>query len=162
MSENNVKLGDGIAEGVKSKVNQEALNVCNLLRERFFEFIKGRIQDFDLEKLLSKKDKEELITLWSSQLAEKEFLPRGYAGLPDNLLIDNLHQDGYLDGIYVGYILAMMSLVDNNASKELILSVRDDIRPNLMGHHYNDRDNFYSRYKDEMYSWVEKTNKDEG
>lgn len=56
----------------------------------------------------------------------------------------------------------MMSLVDNNASKELILSVRDDIRPNLMGHHYNDRGNFHSRYKDEMYSWVEKTNKDEG
>lgn len=91
----------------------------------------------------------------------KKLLPRGYAGLPDNLLIDNLHQDGYLDGIYVGYILAMMSLVDNNASRELILSVRDDIRPNLMGHHYNDRDNFYSRYKDDMYSWVEKTNKDE-
>ncbi len=162
MSDSKVKLGDGIVESVKSKVNQESLNVCNLLLERFFEFIKGRIQGFDLEKLLSKKDKEELITLWSSQLAEKEFLPRGYAGLPDNLLIDNLHQDGYLDGIYVGYILAMMSLVDNNASKELIFSVRDDIRPNLMGHHYNDRDNFYSRYKDEMYSWVEKTNKDEG
>lgn len=110
---------------------------------------------------MSKKDKDELISLWSSQLSEKGFLPKGYAGLPDNLLIDNLHQDGYLAGIYAGYALAMMSLVDNNASKELILSVRDDIRPNLMGHHYNDREEFHLRYKDEAYSWVEKTNKDD-
>ena len=42
-----------------------------------------------------------------------------------------MHQTGYLDGLYVGYILAMMSLVDNEAPKDLILSVRDDIRPNL-------------------------------
>ena len=44
---------------------------------------------------------------------------------------------------------------------ELILSVRDDVRPNLMGHHYNDREQFYQRYKDEAYSWVEKSRKDD-
>ena len=161
MSENNVKLGDGIADGVKSKVNQESLNVCNLLLERLFEYVKVKVQDFDFEKLLSKKNKDEIISLWSSVLAEKGLFPKGYAGLPDNLLIDNLHQDGYLAGLYAGYVLALMSLVDNNASRELILSVRDDIRPNLMGHHYNDRDTFYSRYKDETYSWVEKSNEDD-
>lgn len=111
--------------------------------------------------MLSKKDTDELISLWSSQLSEKGLLPQGYAGLPDNLLIDNLHQDGYLAGLYTGYALALMSLVDNNASKELILSVRDDVRPNLTGHHYNDREQFYLRYKDEAYSWVEKSRKDD-
>lgn len=163
MSENksSVKLGDGLADGVKSKVNQELLSTCNMLLERFFECIKEVVQDVDFEKLLSKKDKEELISLWSSGLAEKGLLPKGYAGLPDSLLIDNLHQDGYLAGLYAGYALALMSMVDNNASKELVLSVRDDIRPNLMGHHYNDRDSFYLRYKDEAYSWVEKTDKDD-
>lgn len=54
-----------------------------------------------------------------------------------------------------------MSLVDKNATKELVLSVRDDIRPNLIEHHYNDRDCFNSRYKDEAYSWIENTCKDE-
>lgn len=158
MSENNVKLGDGVADGLKSEANQELLSIGKTLIGLLSKYVKDKVQDIDLEKLLSKKDEDELISLWSSQLSEKGFLSKGYAGLPDNLLIDNLHQDGYLAGIYAGYALAMMSLVDNNASKELILSVRDDIRPNLMGHHYNDKEEFHLRYKDEAYSWVEKTN----
>ena len=50
----------------------------------------------------------------------------------------------------------MMALVDNGASKDTILAVRDYIRPNLMGHHFGDRDEFISQYKNEKYSWVEK------
>ena len=161
MSENSVKLGDELADGLKNEVNQELLNIGKQFIGILFKYIKEKVQDIDLETLLSKKDKDELVSLWSSQLAEKELLPKGYAGLPDNLLIDNLHQDGYLDGLYTGYALAMMALVDNNASKELIISVRDDVRPNLMGHHYNDREDFYVRYKDEKYSWVEKSSKDD-
>lgn len=161
MSENNVKLGDGLIDGLKAEANQELLSIGKILISTLSEYVKGKAQEINIEKLLSKKDKEELVSLWSSQLYEKGFLPRGYAGLPDNLLIDNLHQDGYLSGLYTGYALAMMSLVDNNASKELILAVRDYVRPNLMGHHYNDRENFYLRYKDEAYNWVEKNNKDD-
>ena len=161
MSENNVKLGDGVADGLKSEANQELLSIGKILIGLLSKYVKDKVQNINLEKLLSKKDMDDLISLWSSQLSENGFLPKGYAGLPDNLLIDNLHQDGYLAGIYVGYALAMMSLVDNNASKELILSVRDDVRPNLLGHHYNDREKFYLRYKDEAYGWVEKTNKDD-
>lgn len=158
MSENNVKLGDGVADGLKSEANQELLSIGKTLIGVLSKYVKDKVQNIDLEKLLSKREKDELISLWSYQLAEKGFLPKGYAGLPDNLLIDNLHQDGYLDGIYAGYTLAMMSLVDNNASKELILSVRDDMRPNLIGHHYNDREQFYRRYKDDVYNWIEKAN----
>ena len=159
MSDNKVKLGDGLANGVKNQVNQETLSICNLLLERFFDFMKGKVRDIDFEKLFSKKDKDEVIALWSSILVENDLIPKGYAGLPDNRLIDNLHQDGYLEGLYTGYVLAMMSLVDNNAPEELILSVRDDVRPNLMGHHYNDREEFYQSYKDEAYNWVEKSRK---
>ncbi len=161
MSDNKVKLGDGLTDGVTKQANQEIKIICNLLLERFFEFIKGKVQDIDFEKLFSKKDKDEVIALWSTIIVEKGLLPKGYAGLPNNLLVDNLHQDGYLAGLYAGYILALMSLVDNNASKELILSVRDDVRPNLMEHHYNDREKLHLRYKDEAYSWVEKSRKDD-
>ena len=49
----------------------------------------------------------------------------------------------------------MMSLVDNKADEKLILSVRDDIRPNLTGQHYKDRGEFYEKYKNETYNWVE-------
>ena len=159
--ESKVRLGEGISDGVKSKVNQGALGICNLLFERLFEYLEGNVQDIDFEKLFSKKDKEKIVSLWSSTLEEKGLLPKGYAGLPDNLLIDNMHQDGYIDGLYAGYALSMISLVDNNAPKELILSVRDEVRPNLFGHHYNDRDEFYNLYKSEKYSWVENTNKED-
>ncbi len=144
--ESKIRLGEGISDGVKSKVNQGALGICNLLFERLFEYLEGKVQDIDFEKLFSKKDKEKIVSLWSSTLEDKGLLPKGYAGLPDNLLIDNMHQDGYIDGLYAGYALSMISLVDNNAPKELILSVRDE---------------FYNLYKSEKYSWVENTNKED-
>ena len=99
---------------------------------------------------------QKLAALWSEQLFKEGLVPKGYSGLPDKLLVANLHQDGYLNGMYVGYILAMMALVDNGTSKDTILAVRDYIRPNLMGHHFDDRDEFISQYKNEKYSWVEK------
>ena len=94
MSDNKVKLGDSLTDGVKKQVNQETLRVCSLFLERFFDFIKEKVQDIDFEKLFSKKDKDEVIVLWSSILVENELIPEGYAGLTDNFLIDNLHQDG--------------------------------------------------------------------
>ena len=71
-------------------------------------------------------------------------------------ILNRMHQEGYLDGLYAGYALAMMSLVDNDAPGELVLAVRDDISPNLIGHSYKDRDEFYNRYKTDKYSWVDK------
>jgi len=78
-------------------------------------------------------------------------LPIGYGGLQDRLLIANLHREGYLDGLYSGYILSMMALADNNTPKDLLLSVRDDLRPNLMGYHYDNRDEFIDRYREKKY-----------
>ena len=48
MSDNKVKLGDSLTDGVKKQVNQETLRVCSLLLERFFDFIKEKVQDIDL------------------------------------------------------------------------------------------------------------------
>ena len=156
MSEKNVKLGDGLADSLKNETNQELANMGKLLIDVVSEYVKGKIQNFDIDKMFSPKEKDKLISFWSSKLFEKGLVPKGYAGLPDKFLIDNLHQDGYLDGLYAGYALAMMSLTDHGASKELILSVRDDLSPNLIGHHYNDRESFYSRYEDPKYHWIER------
>lgn len=158
--ENKVQLGDGVSDGLKNEVNIEILDMGKELINIVAKYLKKKMKDIDLDKLLSKKDKEEIISLWSDQLAERELIPKGYAGLPDNLLIDNLHQDGYLNGLSVGYALAMMSLVDNNASKELTIAVRDEMRPNLIGQHYNDRNDFYNLYKSEKYNWIENSKKD--
>lgn len=151
-----IRLGDGVSDGLKNEVNQELLDVGKNLVSTFFAYLNGKVQNIDWDKIFSPKDKKELASLWAYQLAQEEMIPKGYTGLPDNLLVDNLHQDGYLSGLYAGYVLAMMSLVDNNAPDELILAVRDELRPNLIRHHYNDRDEFYNRYKDEKYKRVER------
>lgn len=158
-NKNGVRLGESVANDMKQAANQELSDMGKMLIGVIAKFAKGKIQGINLEELFSKKNEEELVALWSNQLAEKGLIPKGYAGPPKELLIANMHQEGYLDGLYAGYALAMMALVDNDAPKELVLSVRDAIRPNLVRHHYNDRDEFYSRYKDEKYSWVDKADK---
>ena len=55
----------------------------------------------------------------------------------------------------------MMSLVDNDAPKDLLLSVRDDIRPKLIGHHYNDRNEIEERFKSEKYCWINSLSEEE-
>lgn len=157
----NVKLGEGVADDMKKAANKEAADIGKMLIGIFSKFAKEKIQGINLDELFSKKNEEELVALWSDQLAEKGLVPKGYAGLPEELLISNMHQDGYLDGIYTGYVIAMMALVDNDAPKDLIVSVRDDIRPNLEGHYYKDRNEFYNRYKDEKYNWVDRASKDD-
>ncbi len=161
MTENDksVHLGDGVADKVKENINENLSDALTLLSNIVFGFVKDKIKTApkEIENLLSNPNtKQEIVTLWSNRLFEKGLIPKGYNGLPDELLIANLHQTGYLDGLYAGYAIAMMSLVDNKAETELIRSVRDDMRPNLMGHHYNDRDEFYKKYKSETYNWVEK------
>ena len=69
-----------------------------------------------------------------------------------------MQQTAYLDGIYTGYILTMMSLVDNEASENLIFSVRSDVLPNLV-QHYNNREEVYKRYKSEKYGWINQASK---
>ena len=161
-NEKSVHLGDGVADKVKVNINENMSDALTMLSNIVFDYIKDKIKDIPvgIEKLFSSTDaQKEIVTLWSNQLFEKGLIPKGYNGLPDELLITILHQTGYLDGLYAGYVLAMMALVDNDAEKELIISVRDDIRPNLIGHHYNDRDEFYKRYKSETYNWIEYTEK---
>ncbi len=158
-----VRLGDGIANNVKTMANEAMTDITKDLIGIFTEFAKEKIKEAPDKMygwLNSKNTQDELVALWSSKLAQEGLVPKGYAGLSEKLLIANMHQDGYMAGLYVGYILAMMGLVDNVTDEELILSVRDYIRPNLIGHHYDDKEQFCSKYRDKKYSWVEKAIKD--
>ena len=70
----------------------------------------------------------------------------------------NLRQEGYMEGLYAGYSIAMMALADNDVPKDKIIAVRDTIRPNLYGHAYEDRKEFIDPLKSEKYSWINKAN----
>ena len=158
MSEN-VRLGDGVVDEAKAEANNRIKELVKMSVNMFFDYLESQMKDLPdtIKRLRSNPELEQKVeALWSEQLFEEGLVPKGYSGLPDKLLVTNLHQDGYLGGMYVGYILAMMGLVDNGASKDTILAVRDYIRPNLMGHHFDDRDEFIGQYKNEKYSWVEK------
>lgn len=158
MSEN-VRLGDGVVDEAKAEANNRIKELVKMSVNMFFDYLESQMKDLPdtIKRLRSNPELEQKVeALWSEQLFEEDLVPKGYSGLPDKLLVTNLHQDGYLGGMYVGYILAMMALVDSGASKDTILAVRDYIRPNLMGHHFDDRDEFIGQYKNEKYSWVEK------
>lgn len=158
MSEN-VRLGDGVVDEAKAEANNRIKELVKMSVNMFFDYLESQMKDLPdtIKRLRSNPELEQKVeALWSEQLFEEGLVPKGYSGLPDKLLVTNLHQDGYLGGMYVGYILAMMALVDNGASKDTILAVRDYIRPNLMGHHFDDRDEFIGQYKNGKYSWVEK------
>lgn len=155
MAEGKVRLGDGVANGLKEEANQELLDIGKLFIDLISKAIKEKVRNFDIDKLLSKKEKDELTSLWSMKLAEEGRLPKGYAGLPDELLIENLRQEGYIDGVHAGYVLAMMSLIDINAPEDLVISVRDKLRPRLIGQRYCDRKSIFDQYKNEKYNQVE-------
>ena len=154
MSKSNVKLSDGVADNLMQSLNNELSEIGKTLIELISEFVKERIRDIDLRELFSKKDEDKLLNIWYSQLVEKGLIPKVYEGLPEDMLIHNLHQEGYLQGMYVGFALALMSLVDNNAEENLILSFMDDIRLNLVCHQYEDSSEFLDRFKSEKYNMV--------
>lgn len=160
-NKNGVRLGEGVADSLKQETNQELTNIGSLLIKNLSAFIQEKAKNIDFNQLLSKEDEKEILTSWSAQLVEEGLVPKGYIGLPDKLLLENIKQTGYIDGLYAGYALAMMSLADNNAPKDLLLSVRDDIRPNLMGHHYKDSDEFIERFRSEKYKWIDSLRKED-
>lgn len=161
MEEEKVHLGEGIANEAKKILNNETKDILNELINAFSKKIKEKIPElpdiFEAKiKDLANSPKviDEITKEWSEELSEKGLVSKGYSGLSDELLISNCHQEGYQDGMYIGYILAMMSLIDNEANENLILSVRDTVRSNLYGHHYNDREEFINAFKDEKYQKI--------
>lgn len=158
--DNNINLGDGVLDGAKAEINDRTKELVKKTIDVIFDSLLGKVKDLPeiIKQLRSSPEIEpKIAALWSEHLFEEGLVPKGYNGLPDNLLISNFHQEGYLDGLYAGYVLAMMALADNDAPKDITFAVRDYIRPNLVRHYYADRDEFFSRYKDEKYSWIDKT-----
>lgn len=101
-----VKLGDGVADKIKDNINENMSETLTMLSNIAFNYLKEKIKDIPqgIERILSSDEaQKEILTLWSNQLCERGLIPKGYNGLPDELLIANFRQEGYLDGLYAGY-----------------------------------------------------------
>lgn len=88
---NKIKLGDGVIDDIKSSANQEKSEIGKMLVKVFSDFLKKKVQGINLEELFSNENQEELVKLWSVQLAEKGLISKGYAGLSEEQMINNLH-----------------------------------------------------------------------
>ena len=157
--ENNGYSEESILDRIKTILKERTKKSIEIAVNAIFDNVDLKAENIPevIAKICSKPEVEqEIENVWSELLFEEGLIPKGYNGLPNVLLVSNLHQEGYLDGLYAGYVLAMMALADNGASKEMIASVRNDMRPNLVRLHYNDREEFFNRYKDEKYNWIEK------
>lgn len=155
------KFGDGVMDAAKDEFNREAGQCARELVRKAFAYIREKAEDLPatLESLLSdKKVEDDVISLWANQLYTEGIVPKGYVGLQDEDLVHNLQQEGYIDGMYVGYIQALVAMIDNGVEKEKILAVRDALRANLWGHRYEDSAEFTNLLKDEKYEWIKTEN----
>lgn len=156
-----VRLGEGVADAAKARANEKMQDIASMAVDMLFDYLKGKVKEIPdaIKNLLADpKTKNEVAALWSEKLYEQGLIPKGYAGLPDEFLIHNFKQDGYLSGLYAGMAIAMMSLVDNGAPEELAIAVRDDMLPNMLCHTYEDcREDFLDKYEgEEKYQWLRK------
>lgn len=158
-NENKVQLGDGIWDAAKTDINDRTAIVAKNLVRMFFDYLDQKLKELHEAIRQFKNDPEttqEITKMWSEELFSQGLIPRGYAGLSDELLIRNFRQEGYLDGLYAGYALALTAMADKDVQEETIIAVRDALRPNLLGHSYEERAEFTDLLKDEKYEWINK------
>ena len=158
-NEKKVQLGDGVLDVVKTEFNAESKKLITKLINAVFGYIEQKIDELPdtIQQLKNRPETtQEIMKMWSDSLSAQGLIPSGYAGLPDELLIHNFHQDGYLAGLYAGYALALVAMADNAVQKETVIAVRNAMRPNLLGHSYEERSEFTDLLKDEKYEWINK------
>lgn len=148
-----------LLDEAKNEISNRFKQLLHILINNTFDYLEKNVSELP-EKIKNLRDdpqlKKELTNSFSIQLHEMGLIPKSYSGLSDKLLISNLHQEAYLEGLYIGYILSMMALTDNKVSKDIIISVRDYIRPYLAKNYYENKNDFISKYSDDKYNWIDK------
>lgn len=153
-----VHLGDGVLDVAKTSVNDRTQKIISLLINMLFDYIEDKVDNLPMtiKKLRDNPQTEtEVVSLWSQRLYAQGIIPSGYDGLPDELLIHNFHQEGYLDGMYVGYLISMMVMAENGVSKDMILDTRKDILPKFFKKSYEDSKKLCQELEEEMHKWKE-------
>ena len=159
MSETKINMRHELAENFKSDVTEELSQAGKNVIHFTLQLIQEKICKFASDIILNEKEEKEVINYMSTQLAEKGLIPQSYANLSDEDMIRTLKQESYEKGMAAEYALAVTSLIDNNAPKELIYNVRDNFRANLKKQKYNDFKKIAALYHDEKFQWFETNGK---
>ena len=158
------QFGKQILDDSKSLVEQRTNEIVANVINQTFDHVLSKMGDFP-EKIVDMiirlkndaKTKEEITSRCSELMAKEGIIPKSDQGLPDKLLVSNLHQDGYLSGLYMGYILTMMAMIDYDAPQEMVMSIRKSVVPELIGKLYDERERIEQASKDEKYSLIHGT-----
>ncbi|GFI24452.1 hypothetical protein IMSAGC011_03253 [Lachnospiraceae bacterium] len=93
-NKNEIHIGDGVADAVKSTINTESAVILTELIKTVSDYLKSKLKDIPetIENLLNSPEaKQEVAVFWSEYLFKEGLAPKGYDGLPDELLIHNFH-----------------------------------------------------------------------
>lgn len=158
-----VHFGDGVLDTAKETVNERMQGFASSLINEFFDYIESKVKDLPetIKSFLANPEtKKDVANLWSYQLYEQGIIPRGYSGLSDELLIHNFHQDGYIDGMYAGYLITITALAENGVEKRILFDTRKDIIPKLFRKNYEDRGSLCDGLEAEICKWAETSTSD--
>ena len=111
--------GGGVREAFKQAANQRMEQLISSGIDTLFDYLDNKIKELPetIKRLRNNpKMKKEVCDLWSHKLFEQGTIPKGYDGLPDNILIHNFLQDGYMNGLYVGHYLTLLSMAEHGFS----------------------------------------------
>lgn len=81
-NKNEIHIGDGVADAVKSTINTEAAVILTELIKTVSDYLKSKLKDIPetVENLLSSPEsKQEEAALWSEYLFREDLAPKGYA-----------------------------------------------------------------------------------
>ena len=153
-----VRLGDGVMNVAKTEANERMQEFAAMSVNMFFDFLEGKVKDIPeaIKRLRNNpKTNKEFATFWSEQLYKKGLISEVEKGLPDDMMIHNIHQHGYNEGLYVGYLITMMALAEKGISKEELLAAREMIIPRMLARSYEDRKELVEELEGEMKKWTE-------
>lgn len=117
-----------IVSEVGTEVTDRTKSFVKKCVKAFFDYLESRIDEFPelIEKIREdSKIKKEMEAEFSKSLYAAGLIPRAYAGLPDSLLVHNLQNDGYEDGLYTGYKIALMAMEDSQILYEEKIEIYD-------------------------------------
>lgn len=153
-----VHFGDGVLDAVKTDTNSRFQELTKILIDLVFDYLEKKVKNLPetIKQLRNAPEMEKTVSaLWSEQLFEKGLIPKGYCGLPDEFLIHNFHQDGYLDGLYSGYLITVLALADSGVSKDTLLAARGTILDRLVPQRYEERGDLCQQLEGKIRKWSE-------
>ena len=165
---NNSLLGE-VKNDVNIRSKSFAKKTINTLFDYLEDCVTETIKDSDkratflntIRMIFTKPETEEIVVKTAGEiLADKGLLPEEYRHWDDEIWFHNLHQEEYMHGKYIGYLLAVIALYEKDAPIELLQSVEDSMTANIpaygLGGKYGSSDEVMEKFDKAKLAWKQR------